>query len=67
MTKRRSLLALGVLGGAAGAVLRLRRRGGRERVDLHFEDRSLLTLDGRSPEAARLLALARRALLHARA
>jgi hypothetical protein len=45
-----------------GAGMLLARRLGRrteERVDVYFEDGSLVSLDGSSPEAQRLLPLAR--------
>jgi hypothetical protein len=51
---------LGAAGGAAALVRRRRRP--RERVSLHYEDGSMLTLDTRAPEAGRLLAVARDAL-----
>ena len=51
------LLAAGSL---AGSVL-VRRRAARrrERVDLYADDGSMVSLDDETPEAARLLALAR--------
>jgi hypothetical protein len=54
---------------AAGAVVLFRRRGAarRERVDLYYEDGSMISLEGRSPETERLLGLAREALAVARA
>ena len=59
--------ALGLLGFAsgllAGSVLyrrTLARR--RERVDVYFEDGSMITFDDGSPEAAELLSIARDAL-----
>jgi hypothetical protein len=64
----RKLVALGALvgGTVAGLTLLRRTRGAsRERVDLYFEDSSLVTLD--ELEAAPLLALARKALRAARA
>ena len=64
---RRKLIALGaLLGGVfAGLAIFRRARGGpRERVDLYFEDGSLVTLN--EYEAAPLLELARAALHDAR-
>ncbi|MEP6909273.1 MAG: hypothetical protein ABI896_02435 [Actinomycetota bacterium] len=60
---RRNLFAL-LLG--AGSLLGLglyaRRGRERERLDLYFADGSLVSLEGSSPEAARLLPLAHDAL-----
>lgn len=63
----RRLLALGVAGAAAGIAL-WRRRGGApaERVDLHFEDGSMVSLTPAADDAERLLALARDVLVAAR-
>ncbi|HET9544534.1 MAG TPA: hypothetical protein VFO88_03060 [Gaiellaceae bacterium] len=63
----RRLLALGVAGAAAGIAL-WRRRGGApaERVDLHFEDGSMVSLPAVSEDAERLLVLARDVLAAAR-
>lgn len=54
---------------AVGAALLFRRRGAarRERVDLYYDDGSMVSLEGRTPETERLLALAREALAAARA
>lgn len=57
----RRLLGLAVLVGGP-LYLRRRREAGRELVRLHFDDGSAITLAADAPEAARLLALARRAL-----
>ena len=66
--RRRVAALLGVgLGAGAGTVLL--RRGGRarrERVDLYFDDGSMISLAEGSPEAARLLPVARRILASAR-
>ena len=65
----RRLFGLLVLAGvAAGAAVLVRRRvgGSRERVDLYFEDGSMTSLDDGSPDAERLLGLARDALAAAR-
>jgi hypothetical protein len=57
----RKLLGLGVL--VCGPLyLRRRRESGRERVHLHFDDGSSLSLADDAPDAQPLLALARRAL-----
>ena len=53
--------ALGVLVLLGGPVL-YRRRRRREVVHVHFEDGSTVTLADRSPDATRLLALARQGL-----
>ena len=62
--------AVGVLGlGAAVAGLLLVRRGrgpARERVDFYFDDGSRVSFASASPEAARLLPLARRVLSSSR-
>ncbi|HET8606505.1 MAG TPA: hypothetical protein VFL66_05680 [Gaiellaceae bacterium] len=64
MRKRRLLLGLAL---AAGPLL-YRRRGARrrERVDLYYEDGSTVSHAAGSPEAERLLALARDVLDAAR-
>jgi hypothetical protein len=51
------LVGLGVLAGLA--LLRRRASRRRERVDLYFEDGSMVSLAEGSPEAERLLPLAR--------
>ncbi len=60
---RRLSVLLALVAAFAGAVL-ARRRGAarRERVDLYYDDGSMVSLDGRTPESERLLALAARAL-----
>jgi hypothetical protein len=62
---RRKLVAIAALLGAwvAGMAL-LRRTAGarRERVDLYFEDGSMVSVAGGSPEAAKVLPYAREAL-----
>ncbi len=57
-TLRRALLLLGVGAGAAVAFLRLRARRPRTKVDLYYEDGSLVTYDGDSAEGLNLLVLA---------
>ena len=62
---RRKLVALGALlgGVVAGLAIFRRARGGpRERVDLYFEDGSMVSLGEGSPESARLLQIARSVL-----
>jgi len=66
---RRRLLALagfasGVLAGTAA--YRRWLGGSRERLDVYFDDGSFVTFGAGSPEAARLLPLARRVLVAAR-
>ena len=65
---RRSAAALfGVAGGMlVGAALIRRRTAQRERVDLYYEDGSMVSLSNGSPEAERLLPLARELLRGAR-
>ena len=60
---RRFSLLLAVATAFAAALL-ARRRGAarRERVDLYYDDGSMVSLDGRTAESERLLALAGRAL-----
>jgi hypothetical protein len=63
----RRLAAVAVLAAAGGAAARARRRfASTERVSLRYEDGSMLTLDSGTPEAERLLAVARDALAAAR-
>ena len=64
---RRRLAAV-LLGAASllGIGLYARRGRARERLDLYFADGSMISLDGTSPEAARLLPLAHDALRAAR-
>ena len=65
---RRSAAALlGVAGGMlAGAAFIRRRSVHRERVDLHYEHGSMICLSDGSPDAERLLPLAREILRSAR-
>jgi hypothetical protein len=63
--RRNVAMVLGVAGGMLGAAAFARRRGAtRERVDLYYEDGSMLSLASGSPDAERLLPLARE-ILHA--
>lgn len=60
---RRLPVVAGVLAAAGAAALLVRSRHAfRERVSLHYEDGSLLDLDGDAPGADRVLAVAREAL-----
>jgi hypothetical protein len=62
--RRRLIVLLGLIAGwvAVAAVLRRTSSPARERVDLYFEDGSLVSVGDGTPEAARLLPLAREAL-----
>jgi acetyl-CoA carboxylase carboxyltransferase component len=65
----RRLLGVFALAGGAVAGLALLRRGrsaARERVDLYFDDGSMVSFASTTSEAARLLPLARRVLASAR-
>ena len=60
-------LAVGaVVGSAAGALLLRRRAQSRDRVELYFEDGSLVTVGKGEPDAERLLSPARELLVAAR-
>ncbi len=63
--RRRTLAAAAVVG---GALFIWRRRSGRkiEKIDLYYEDGSMVSFAGGSIEADRLLPLARRVLAAAR-
>jgi hypothetical protein len=64
---RRAPIVAGLLAGAGAAALLVRnRRGGRERVSLHYEDGAQLSLDRGAPGAEGVLAAAREALASAR-
>jgi hypothetical protein len=65
---RRSAAALlGVAGGMlAGAAFIRRRTVRRERVDLYYDDGSMISLSNGSPDAERLLPLAREILRKSR-
>jgi hypothetical protein len=59
----RRLAVVAVLVAAGGTAARARRRfSSAERVSLRYDDGSMLTLDSGSPEAKRLVAVARDAL-----
>jgi hypothetical protein len=65
---RRSAAALlGVAGGMLAGAAFVRRRSARaERVDLYYEDGSMVSLSNGSPEAERLLPIAREILRRSR-
>jgi hypothetical protein len=65
---RRSAAALlGIAGGMlAGAAFVRRRSARQERVDLYYEDGSMVSLSNGSPDAERLLPLAREILRRSR-
>ena len=65
---KRSLVAIGVaLGSAAGFLFFRRRRGlGGDRVVLHYDDGSSVTLEAGAPHADRLIDAARDLLVAAR-
>jgi hypothetical protein len=61
--RRNIAMALGVAGGALGAAAFVRRRSAtRERVDVYYEDGSMLSLSNGSPDADQLIPLAREIL-----
>ena len=53
---------MGFASGALAGTVAYRRvfGGGRERIDVYFDDGSFVTFAGRSPEAAKLVPLAQR-------
>ena len=64
---RRRLLAIGLAAGSLlGIGLYAKRGRRRERVDLYFADGSMVSVAGDSPEAIRLIPLARNAVRTAR-
>jgi hypothetical protein len=58
----RWLRIVGFASGALAGTVAYRRvfGGGRERIDVYFDDGSFVTFAGRSPEAAKLVPLAQR-------
>jgi hypothetical protein len=58
----RRVAALLLAGAAVGAVVRARRRRSSERVDLYFDDGSMISLAAGSHTAARLVPVARELL-----
>jgi hypothetical protein len=67
MKGHRALAVGAVVGSAAGAILLRRRARSRDRVELYFDDGSLLTVARGDDGADRLLAAARELLLASRA
>jgi hypothetical protein len=66
MRAARTLAVGAALGSAAGAILLRRRSRSRDRVELYFDDGSLVTVGKGEPEADRLLSAARELLVAAR-
>jgi hypothetical protein len=66
MRAARTLAVGAVLGSAAGAIFLRRRSRSRDRVELYFDDGSLVTVGKGDPEADRLLSPARELLVAAR-
>jgi hypothetical protein len=64
--RRRALALLFAAGSLLGVGLYARRGRTRERVDLYFADGSMISIAGDSPEASRLIPLARDAIRFAR-
>ncbi len=64
---RRSVVFAGLASGALAGTAAYRRwfGGSRERLDVYFDDGSFVTFGAGSPEAARLLPLARQVLVAA--
>jgi hypothetical protein len=65
--RRPSLVALLLAAAAAVVFLRRRKATRAERVDLYYEDGSMISLEDGAPEAERLLAVARDAVRSVRA
>ena len=68
MPRRKVVTGIVVAAGSLAGAVALRRRSARrrDRVDVYFEDGSMITLGDGSPEASTVLPLARRALETAR-
>jgi len=66
MRAGRALAVGAAVGSAAGAILLRRRARSRDRVELYFDDGSLVTVGKGAPDAERLLSLARDLLAAAR-
>ena len=65
--RRSAATFLGLAGGVLAGAAFIRRRGVRqERVDLYYEDGSMISLSNGSPDAERLLPLAREILRNTR-
>jgi hypothetical protein len=66
MRAGRALAVGAAVGSAAGAIFLRRRARSRDRIELYFDDGSLVTVGKGQPEAERLLAPARELLAAAR-
>ena len=66
MARRRLFALLLALGSLLGIGLYARRGRRGDRVDLYFADGSIVSLEGDSPQAARIIPLAREAIRAAR-
>jgi hypothetical protein len=62
MQRRRLVAGLALAASLAGAVLFRRHARRRDRVDVYFEDGSMVSIEDGSPEASTVLPLARRIL-----
>ena len=67
MARRRLFALILALGSLLGIGLYARRGHKQDRVDLYFADGSMVSVEGDSPQAARLIPLARDAIRAARA
>jgi hypothetical protein len=67
VARRRLFALLLAAGSLLGIGLYARRERKQDRVDLYFADGSMVSLEGDSPQAARLIPLARDAIRAARA
>ena len=64
MPRRKAVAGLGLVAGSLAGVVAMRRRSARrrDRVDVYFEDGSMVSLADGAPEASTVLPLARRIL-----
>jgi len=69
MPRRKAVAGLALVAGSLAGVVALRRRSARsrDRVDVYFEDGSMVSLADDAPEASTVLPLARRILETTRA
>ena len=69
MPRRKTVAGLALVAGSLAGVVALRRRSARrrDRVDVYFEDGSMVSLADDAPEASTVLPLARRILETTRA
>jgi hypothetical protein len=69
MPRRRAVAGLALVAGSLAGAVALRRRSARrrDRVDVYFEDGSMVSLADGAPEASTVLPLARRILETTRA